>query len=63
MKDRSVIMNTQVYTVQDIMSILSISKNMAYKFIRDNPPFKVVKIGELYRINKESFDNWLSSQS
>ena len=56
-------MNTQVYTVQDIMSILSIRKNMAYKFIRDNPPFKVVKIGELYRINKESFDNWLSSQS
>jgi hypothetical protein len=51
----------QVYTVQDIMSILDISKNMAYKFIKDDPPFKVIRIGDLYRINKESFDSWLLS--
>ena len=56
-------MNKQVYTVQDIMEILSIGKNTAYKFVRDNPPFKVIKIGELYRINKESFDSWLMSQA
>ncbi len=54
-------MEKQVYTVQDIMAILSISKNMAYKFIKENPPFKVIKIGDLYRVNKESFDLWLNT--
>lgn len=54
-------MDKQVYTVHDIMTILSISKNKAYDFIKDNPPFKVIKIGDLYRINKESFDNWLNA--
>ena len=54
-------MEKQVYTVQDIMAMLSISKNMAYKFIKENPPFKVIKIGDLYRVNKESFDLWLNT--
>lgn len=48
----------QVYTVQDIMDILCISKTSAYKFIKDKPPFKVIKIGDSYRISKESFDKW-----
>lgn len=51
--------NKQVYTVQEIMNILSISKNTAYNFIKNNPPFKVFNIGNIYRINKKSFDNWL----
>lgn len=32
--------NKQVYTVQEIMNILSISKNTAYNFIKNNPPLK-----------------------
>ncbi len=51
----------QVYTVQDIMAMLCISKNMAYKLVKENPPFKVIRIGDLYRINKESFDNWIQN--
>ena len=51
--------NKQVYTVQEIMNILSISKNTAYNIIKNNPPFKVFNIGNVYRINKKSFDNWL----
>ncbi|MBR1862621.1 MAG: helix-turn-helix domain-containing protein [Ruminococcus sp.] len=49
----------RVYTVSEIMGILSISKTAAYKFIKENPPFDVIKIGESYRILKQSFDNWL----
>lgn len=52
--------NKQVYTVQEIMAILSISKNAAYNFIKNNPPFKVFHIGNVYRINKQSFDYWLN---
>ncbi|MDE5556923.1 MAG: helix-turn-helix domain-containing protein [Ruminococcus sp.] len=50
----------QVYTVAEIKEILGISKNAAYNFIRYNPPFRVVKIGETYRISKASFDKWLA---
>lgn len=49
----------KVYTVAEIREILGISKNAAYNFIKYNPPFKVVKIGETYRISKTSFDKWL----
>ena len=54
-------MSEKVYTVNEIMSILKISKATAYKFIKDNPPFKVLSICDGYRINKESFDEWLNN--
>ena len=53
----------KIYTVQEIMNILSISKNAAYKLIKTNPPFTVLHIGDIYRINKNSFDNWLINGS
>lgn len=51
---------TRVYTVSEIMGILSISKTTAYSFVKNNPPFKVLKVNETYRILKESFDEWLN---
>lgn len=53
----------QVYTVKDIIDILQISKGAAYKFIKDNPPFAVIKIGDTYRIPKNSFDKWFNNIS
>lgn len=50
----------RVYTVREIQQILSISKNAVYSLIA-NAPFKVIKIGQTYRINKDSFDKWLNS--
>ena len=55
--------NKQVYTVQEIMEILSISKNAAYNFIKNDPPFKVFNVGNVYRINKRSFDCWINGDS
>ena len=55
--------NKQVYTVQEIMEILSISKNAAYNFIKNNPLFKVFNVGNVYRINKRSFDSWINGDS
>lgn len=55
--------NQKVYTIQDIQNILSISRSTAYTFIRKTyeaqDPFKVVRIGNSYRIIKDSFDQWL----
>lgn len=50
---------SQVYTVEDIMSIMCVSKTVAYNLCNDNPPFKVIKIGRLIRVPKSSFDLWL----
>lgn len=50
-----------VYTVEEVRAILNISKNSAYSFIKNHPPFAVKKIGDSYRIIKSSFDEWLYS--
>lgn len=47
------------YDVYDIMHMLDISKNSAYKLIKSNC-FKYITIGKMYRVPKASFDNWLN---
>ena len=43
--------------------ILNIGRTKAYAFIQEvytkQEPFKVIKIGNIYRIPKISFDRWL----
>lgn len=54
-----------VYEVKDIQNLLGIGRNTAYEFIRqaykEKGPFRVIKIGDGYRIPKESFDRWINS--
>lgn len=54
--------NLDTYTVEEIMAILKIGETTAYALIRDayknNKYFKVLKVGKLYRIPKQSFNNW-----
>lgn len=53
----------KVYSVQDIQDILGIGRTTAYEFIRNTyenrKPFKVIKIGDTYKIPKDSFDKWI----
>lgn len=53
----------KVYEVEEIREILGVSKTCIYDFIRktyeSQKPFKVIKIGNLYRIPKASFDKWV----
>lgn len=53
----------RVYEVEDIQEILNIGRTKAYAFIQEvykkQVPFKVIKIGNIYRIPKTSFDHWL----
>lgn len=53
----------RVYEVEDVQEILNIGRTKAYAFIqevyKEQKPFKVIKIGNIYRIPKVSFDRWL----
>ena len=50
----------RTYSVDDIMSILDISRSSAYILIK-NDFFRSVKIGNLLGISKASFDKWLDN--
>ena len=56
----------QVYLAADIQKILGIGKSKSYLFLdevykQENPPFRVIKIGKLFRVPKASFDAWLNA--
>lgn len=62
-KERDV--EVQVYYPAEIKVILGISKSRVYTFLDEiyrqkNPPFKVIKIGKLFRVPKHGFDEWLT---
>ena len=49
----------KTYRVEDIQIILDIGRGTAYKLLEQNE-FRWFKIGGIYRISKESFDEWLN---
>lgn len=55
----------KVLTVKDLQEILGISQKTAYGLVRQalmtGNMFKVIKIGNLYKIPTEPFLNWLDS--
>lgn len=52
-----------VLTVKEIQSILRLSKNKAYELIAgSNCPFRVIKIGHVYRVPADTFWSWLESE-
>ena len=52
-------MDNQYYTVKDIQKILRISKDSAYRLVRERY-IPSLKIGRTYRISKEVFEKWLT---
>ena len=51
---------TKTYKVSEIMEILGISKATAYAFVKNDPPFRVLRVGDTYRVLRDSFDAWFS---
>lgn len=55
----------QVYDLKDIMSIMGLGRSSAYTWIKqvytDQKPFRVIKVGAIYKIPKQSFDAWLNT--
>ena len=61
-------MNTEikkVYSISEIQKLLSLGRTKTYNFLEEvykkQEPFRVIKIGKLYRIPKDSFDKWLNN--
>lgn len=54
----------KVYSVSDIQKMLGMGRNNVYKFLENayktQSPFRVLKLGKIYKIPKNSFDNWLN---
>ena len=50
------------YTVKEIQTMLGISRPTAYDLLQETK-FRWFKIGNKYRISKNSFDEWLDRQT
>jgi hypothetical protein len=61
------ILESAVYLAEDVQKALSLGKTKTYEFLRQvyitQQPFRVIKIGRVFRIPKYSFDRWLYSDS
>jgi len=57
----------QVYDAEDIQKLLGIGRSTAYAYLNEvyqrQEPFRVIKIGKLLRVPKQSFDDWLNQSS
>lgn len=53
-----------VYLAQDIQKLLGIGRSRCYTYLEEvykkQEPFQVIKIGKLFRVPRQSFDNWLN---
>ena len=56
-------MEKKTYSVVEIAKILGISERSAYYFCSHTTDFRVLHLGRLVRIPKESFDQWFSGCS
>ena len=51
----------RTYTVEDIAAILGIGKSSAYK-LANSGAFKTIRIGNMIRISRKSFEDWLGME-
>lgn len=52
---------SRTYTVNDIATILSIGRATAYK-IANTGLYKTIRIGNMIRISRKSFEEWLKME-
>lgn len=57
--------NTKVYLASDVQKALSLGRSKTYEFLEEvyqkQEPFRVIKVGKLFRIPQKSFDEWLDA--
>lgn len=53
----------KVYFAEDIQKFLGLGRSKTYEYLQDvykkQEPFRVIKIGKLFRVPKQSFDSWI----
>jgi hypothetical protein len=54
-----------VYLAQDIQVMLGLGRTKTYEYLdevyKEQKPFRVIKVGKLLRVPRNSFDAWLNS--
>lgn len=53
--------SNRTYTVNDIAAILGIGRATAYK-LANSGAFKTIRIGNMLRISRKSFEDWLKME-
>ncbi|MCP1110881.1 helix-turn-helix domain-containing protein [Ohessyouella blattaphilus] len=51
----------KIYSAEEISKILHISMGKTYELCNSGQ-FRVIRIGRIIRVSKESFDHWLNHQ-
>ena len=54
-------LQSRTYTVNDMAAILGIGRASAYK-LANSGAFKTIPIGNMIRISRKSFEDWLKSK-
>lgn len=56
-----------LYDIDDIQKLLGVGRTMAYDLVKKayktQDPFRVIKVGRLYRIPKKPFDEWIGGSA
>ncbi len=57
--------DSRVYLASDVQKALALGRSKTYQFLeevyRRQEPFRVIRVGKLFRIPQKSFDDWLNS--
>ena len=57
------VINKQVYEADEVACMLGMGRSKTYQFLEETykkqKPFRVIRIGKLVRVPKQSFDAWL----
>ncbi len=57
---------SKVYNAEEIQQLLGIGRSKTYDFLdevnKKQAPFRVIKIGRIYRVPKDSFDRWIDGE-
>ena len=65
-KEAKEVQTQKVYFVEDIQKFMCLGRSKTYEFLQqvyeDKGPFRVIKVGKLFRIPKQSFNNWIDSE-
>lgn len=65
--EESILNNKTFYNAKDIQKILGIGRSRAYDYLKEveknGEPFKVIKIGTIYKVPVLSFNNWINKIS
>jgi len=64
MLTKSSVPQKSTYTPAEAAEILGVSVRLIYQMCKEDPPWKVIKLGQrCIRIHKETFDKWFNKST